>query len=480
MLIALAVLCALLESVFTALELALGAVSRARLRQLLEDAQATVREGNGHALAPASAKSVSRIARTLKILDDAPRTTLLFITVTSLSLWAATSLLTWQSLLGNWPSWALPLALVGVLFLAEVLPVLITAPRSEAIALRGSGLVQLALRVLAPLLALVGGVGRGLGRVLGARENAAPQVTEEELRTALAAAEEEGAIESGERALLEGAMDFRARIVREVMTTRREIAAVPANAPLDEVLRTAIAAGHSRLPVYDGTLDKILGIASTKDLIPHLRHSFGFRVSSPKPNEPGTRNAEPETVRAADIVRPPFFVPETKRIAPTLEELRRQRSLMALVVDDDGATVGLVTLEDLLEEIVGDIQDEYDEEEPALRLLDASQEAPCIAVDGGVTVREVERFWEKSFNEEAALRDEANEAADDTISLAALALQLFEGVPRAGDSIGAGVLLRDGEEICGALEIEIARMDGPRIEEVLLRRAAQSEGERNL
>jgi CBS domain containing-hemolysin-like protein len=179
-------------------------------------------------------------------------------------------------------------------------------------------------------------------------------------------------------------------------------------------------------------------------------------------------------------VRPPFFVPETKRIAPTLEELRRQRSLMALVVDDDGATVGLVTLEDLLEEIVGDIQDEYDEEEPALRLLDASQEAPCIAVDGGVTVREVERFWEKSFNEEAALRDKANEAADDTISLAALALQLFEGVPRAGDSIGAGVLLRDGEEICGALEIEIARMDGPRIEEVLLRRAAQSEGARNL
>jgi CBS domain containing-hemolysin-like protein len=485
MLIALAILCALLESVFTALEIALGAVSRARLRQLLEDAQDAARETNSP-LAPASEKTVARIARALKVLDDAPRTTLLFITVTSLSLWAATSLLTWQALRSNWPAWALPAALIGVLFLAEVLPVLIAAPRAESLVLRGSGLVQLTSRVLAPLLLLIGGGGRGLARLLGARANAAPQVTEEELRTALAAAEEEGAIESGERALLEGAMDFRSRIVREVMTTRREIVAVPASAPLGEVLRTAIEAGHSRLPVYDGSLDKILGIASTKDLIPHLRHGFEFGVSSlesnnPKPETPNpkpeTPNPKPQTVRAADIVRPPFFVPETKRIAPTLEELRRQRSLMALVVDDDGATVGLVTLEDLLEEIVGDIQDEYDTEEPELRIADASAQARCIAVDGSVPVREVERFWEKTFGEQAVLRDHENQEADDTISLAAHALQLFEGVPGAGDRIAAGVLLGADEDETGALEIEIARMDGPRIEEVLVRRAAQTEDE---
>jgi CBS domain containing-hemolysin-like protein len=328
-----------------------------------------------------------------------------------------------------------------------VLPVLIAAPRAESLALRGAGFVNLTRRLLAPLLFLVGGVGRGLARLLGAKENAAPQVTEDELRTALAAAEEEGAIESGERALLEGAMDFRARIVREVMTTRREIVATPADASLDEVLRTAIAGGHSRLPIYEGTLDKILGTASTKDLIPFLRDGRSTQAT------------------ARDIARPPFFVPETKRIAPTLEELRGQRSLMAIVVDDEGATVGLATLEDLLEEIVGEIQDEYDTEEPDMRVL-GSQSVAC---DGGVAVRDFERFWEKNFGEQAVLRDDKDADADDTISLAALALQLFDGVPREGDGIAAGVLRQDDKNTAH-LHIEIARMDGPRIGEVRISR----------
>jgi CBS domain containing-hemolysin-like protein len=182
--------------------------------------------------------------------------------------------------------------------------------------------------------------------------------------------------------------------------------------------------------------------------------------------------AAPSSLAIKEIARPPFFVPETKRIAPTLEELRRQRSLMAIVVDDDGATVGLVTLEDLLEEIVGDIQDEYDTEEPTLRIVRSDENAQRIASDGGVTVREVERFWEKTFGDEAALRDEENEEADDTISLAALALQLFDGVPREGDRVAAGVLLDEDEDEIAALEIEIARMDGPRIEEAWLQRVA--------
>jgi CBS domain containing-hemolysin-like protein len=163
-------------------------------------------------------------------------------------------------------------------------------------------------------------------------------------------------------------------------------------------------------------------------------------------------------------------VPETKRIAPTLEELRGQRSLMAIVVDDEGATIGLVTLEDLLEEIVGEIQDEYDAEEPEMRVLDAGS----IACDGGVTVREVERFLAAHFGETATLRDEENEEADDTISLAALALHLFDGVPQQGERILAGTLraenARENHDAV-ALEIEIGKMDGPRIVEVILRHA---------
>jgi CBS domain containing-hemolysin-like protein len=471
MLIALATLCALLEGIFTSLEVALGATSRARLRQTLDGAHDALRVAQSneskntlsapkpHGKAPSEAATkalIRRIERTLVVLDNSPRTTLLFIVVTSLSLWAATSLLTWQAILDGWPIWVLPVALCGVLFIAEVLPVLIAAPRAEAIALRGSGVVQFTQRLLSPLLFLVGSSGTALGRTLGARENAAPQVTEDELRTALAAAEEEGTIESGERALLEGAMDFRARLVREVMTTRREIVAVEAQTPLAEVLRLSMEEGHSRFPIYEKSLDKIVGIAATKDLIPFLRDGKGKESAQPP---------------VSAIARPPFFVPETKRIAPTLEELRRQRSLMAIVVDDEGATVGLVTLEDLLEEIVGDIQDEYDAEEPPLRVIDDS----AIGCEGGVTVREVERFLEKSFNSAVTLRGTDDEEADDTISVAALALQLFDSVPGEGERIAAGVLLprageRDDEDEVETLELEIARMDGPRIVEVIVRR----------
>lgn len=473
MLITLAVFCALLESVFTLLEVALGAASRARLRGLLEESGSGASTSNGsnsvanHSGASdekaerARTRMAARTTRALRVLDDAPRTTLLFITVTSLSLWTATACLTWQSLLEKWPTWTLPLSLTGVLFVAEVLPVLIAAPRAESLVLRGAGFIEWALRVLAPILWLAGGVGRSLARVLGAREGASAQVTEGELRTALAAAEEEGAIESGERALLEGAMDFRTKVAREVMTTRRELAAVAADAPLAEILREAIAAGHSRLPVYDGSLDKIIGIASTKDLLPFLR-AAGNSIENVSASTPAGI-----LLTARDIMRPPFFVPETKRIAPLLDELRHQRSLMAIVVDDDGATVGLVTLENLLEEIVGDIQDEYDAEEPEMQILDASGGAQIIVCDGGVSVREAGRFWEKSFGCEVVLRDADGQIADDTISLAALALHHFDGVPQAGERTNIGYAKNgEDENERTTLELEVLRMDGPRIEAV--------------
>lgn len=433
MLIALVVFCVLLEAIFTALEVALGATSRSRLRALAEvDATAT----------PKQTVLARRAGRTLLILEDAPRTTLLFITVTSLSLWTAASLLTWQSLIYQWPGWALPAALVGVLFIAEVLPVLIAAASPEAIALRGAPLLKGTSFLLAPLLWLIGGAGRGLAKILGAGKQASPQVTKDELRSALAAAEEEGAIESSERAFLEGAMDFRAKVVREVMTPRMDMKGVRSDATLREVLKIAMEQGHSRLPVYEGTLDQVIGIASTKDLIPFLRAG----ATSDK--------------LARDIVRPAFYVPENKRIAATLDDLRQQRSLMAIVVDDGGATAGLVTLEDLLEEIVGDIQDETDQEEPPLIILGEG----ALRCSGSTSVRDCEKFWGKSFRQSAALKDETGGDAEDSLSLAALALHLFDGVPKVGDRVAAGVL--ENTESSGALEMEVLEMSGPRIEVV--------------
>lgn len=445
MLIFLAALCGLVEAMFTALEVALGAVSRARLRTL----SLATRDETGALESPATAH---RAQTALEIAERPDRLALLFITVTSLSLWAAATFLTWASLSQKWEPFILPLALVMVLFVAEVLPLQIAARHSEVIALRGASLVKASMQLLLPITAVVGGVAYGVARLLGSGPNATPAVTEGELRTALATAEEEGVIESEERALIEGAMDFRDKVVSEVMTPRIDIIGISAEASLPEALEIALREGHSRMPVYEGTLDRVVGILASKDLLPFLKNTFESENSSLK------------TVR--DIVRPAYFVPATKKIASTLEELRRQRTLLAVVVDPDGGTAGLVTLEDLLEELVGEIQDEYDLEEPALRAIEGEEAALLCAAS--TPVREFGKFWSQKFGFSTTLRGADGTPAASGQSLAALALELFQNVPSVGDRIEAGDAVVATADIRATfvLEMEVTKMEGPRIEEV--------------
>jgi CBS domain containing-hemolysin-like protein len=442
MLIFLAGLCGLIEAMFTALEVALGTVSRARLRSL----RVATRDESGALDSPVLAR---RAHIALEIAERPDRLALLFITITSLSLWAAATFLTWAALTQEWPLWVLPMCLVLLLFVAEVLPLQIAARHSEVIALRGAPLVSFALKMMKPVTAIVGGIAYGMARMMGSGPNATPAVTQGELRTALAAAEEEGVIESEERALIEGAMDFRDKVVSEVMTPRIDIVGIPASASLPEALAIALREGHSRMPIFDGTLDKIIGILATKDLLPHLKNTLESDLSSQK--------------TARDVARTAYFVPATKKIASTLEELRRQRTLLAVVVDPDGGTAGLVTLEDLLEELVGEIQDEYDLEEPALRIVEGEESAILCAA--ATPVREFGKFWSQKFGVGATLRGADGNSAPSGQSLAALALELFENVPNIGDHITAGEA-HSSEENAPVLEMEITKMEGPRIEEV--------------
>ena len=439
MLILLAALCGLMEAVFTALEVALGTVSRARLRAL----QSAAREDETPS--PATEKQTDRV---IALLERPDRLALLFITVTSLSLWLAASLLAWSALAEEWPLWLLPLALLGLLFVAEVLPLLIAARHAEAIALRGSGLIQLALKIWSPLLAITGGIAYGVARMLGSGPNARPDVTEGELRTALAAAEEEGVIESDERALIEGAMDFREKVVREVMTPRLDIVGISADASLTESLETALAQGHSRMPVYEGSLDKIIGVLATKDVLPFLKSG-----DSPK--------------TARDVAREAYFVPENKKLTLMLDELRRGRTLLAIVVDGGGGTAGLVTLEDLIEELVGEIQDEYDLEEAPLRLVEEA-EVPTLLCDASATVRDFGRFFGRQFKMVPSLRGAGGERAPSGETLAALALELFADVPKQGDAVVVGDAVAITPDIRAGfgLQLQVMKMDGPRIEEV--------------
>ncbi len=200
----------------------------------------------------------------------------------------------------------------------------------------------------------------GLANVLlpGAGLKEGPFVTEIEIRTMADVAAQEQAIEREESTLIHSIFEFGDTVVREVMMPRPDMVTVEADEAIEVAIGRAIERGFSRLPAYDGSTDNIVGLVYLKDLVRRARAGEGSR-----------------TVR--DAVRPAVFVPEQKRVAELLREMRTQQFHMAIVIDEYGGTAGLVTLEDLIEEIVGEISDEYDVEPPSLeRLADGSLRVP--------------------------------------------------------------------------------------------------------
>jgi CBS domain containing-hemolysin-like protein len=173
-----------------------------------------------------------------------------------------------------------------------------------------------------------------------------PLITENELRLMLRSAEESGVIEAQEEAMIKGVIDLEETVVREVMTPRVEIKAISEDASLEELARVATEHGYSRLPVYSESIDNVRGIVYARDLLPFLHKPEALS---------GTRVAE--------LMNPPQYVPETLDILSLLRDMRLRKNHMAIVVDEFGGTAGLVTLEDLIEEITGEIYDETDEEE---------------------------------------------------------------------------------------------------------------------
>jgi CBS domain containing-hemolysin-like protein len=185
-----------------------------------------------------------------------------------------------------------------------------------------------------------------------------PFVTEEEILTMADVAASEASIESEERELIHSIFEFGDTVVREVMVPRPDMVAVDADATVDEAIRIAISAGKSRLPAFHETTDDIVGLVFLKDLV--------TRSGSGEGNEP-----------VRQMLRPAHFVPESKRVAELLRQMQTEKFHMAIVIDEHGGTAGVVTMEDLLEEIVGEITDEYDiEEDQVERLADGVLRVP--------------------------------------------------------------------------------------------------------
>ena len=166
-------------------------------------------------------------------------------------------------------------------------------------------------------------------------------ITEEEIQDLIEVGEQEGVINREEHAMIDAVLDLDDTKVREILVPRTEIVALEEDCPLDEALETIITAGHSRIPVYKGDVDHVTGILYAKDLL----KLWGRR---------------PEEINLGDICRKAYFIPETKTIADLLKEFKIRRVHMAVAVDEYGGVSGLVTIEDILEEIVGEIQDEHD------------------------------------------------------------------------------------------------------------------------
>ena len=183
---------------------------------------------------------------------------------------------------------------------------------------------------------------------------------EEELRSLVESESESGVIEEGEREMIQGVFGFHDSIVREVMVPRVDIVAVEESASIADLLATIKESGHSRVPLYEETLDNIRGIVYTKDLLQILVGHTDLNLTSSLASfieQDSSRDGTPP------FLHKPYVVPETKKIDELLRDLRTARTRLAVVIDEYGGTAGLVTTEDLVEEIVGELQDEYDDEE---------------------------------------------------------------------------------------------------------------------
>ncbi len=307
------------------------------------------------------------------------------------------------------------------LVVGEISPKSIALRNAEKVALWSAGPLMLLSYVLYPVIKVVTWTSNLLVRPFGGTASFSPPVvTEEELKMLVEAGEEEGVLEEEEREMIHSIFEFTDTVVRKVMIPRIDMKTVDVEAPVDELLDMIMKAGHSRIPIYEEDVDHIVGIVHAKDLLRGL-HEHDRNLS------------------IRELMRPPYIIPENKKVDELLAEFKKSKIQLAIVVDEYGGTAGLVTIEDLLEEIVGDIMDEYDVEEPMVEVIDENM----IIVDARMPIDEI--------NEQMDL--ELPEEEFDTIG--GFVFGLFGKQPHLGESV----------EYDGA-ELTIEKTDGRRIQKV--------------
>jgi CBS domain containing-hemolysin-like protein len=297
--------------------------------------------------------------------------------------------------------WGLLAEMIGMVLVlttfGEVLPMTLAVKYPERFLALARQPVGWLARLLAPVRVALGGLTTLTLRLVGGRE-AQAELSEEELRTLVDVGASEGVVEREEREMIHKVFELEDTLVRSIMVPRTDMFCLDVNTPVDAILPALRENLHSRVPVFDGSIDVIIGVLYTKDLLPYI-------------------DGLPPDFELRARLHPPYFVPESKRADVLLQELQAKKLHLAIVVDEYGGTAGLVALEDLIEELVGEIADEYDEPERLIQRLDAT----TYRVAGKLPIEQLN----------AATGLSISNTAYDTVG--GWVLDLFGRVPRAAE-----------------------------------------------
>lgn len=292
-----------------------------------------------------------------------------------------------------------------LLIFSEITPKTLSAYHAEEVSFLVVRPVQWLTVLLSPLVTVTTLISNFFLKVVFRVKPIAFRISPEEIRSIITYGEQEGILEKEKKEMLHGVFDMSKTLVKEVMVPRPDMASVEIKDLTDEILRKILEHGHSRYPVYRDQIDTIVGFLFVKDLIPYWSH--------------------PEDFELRRVLRKPFFVPETKRVDHLLEEFRKEKRQISMVADEYGGVSGLVTMEDLLEEITGEIEDEYDLETPKIERLPQG----VVILDGGLTLDEV--------YEATGIKLPRGEYE----TLAGFLLDIFGKIPRESEVISFGQYL---------------------------------------
>jgi len=376
------------------------------------------------------------VGRTLERMVQRPAVTLgaILVAITGVHYLAGAVAAGWTLTRLHLPVWTAAVGITAlVLVFGEVIPIFYAAANPERVARFVALPVWLTAWVLFVPSRLIGLVAEGIARLLGGKPQVPAAVTEGEIRAIVDLQTEAGGLEAEEKVMIHSIFEFGDTVAREVMVPRTDMIAIPETATVWDAARATTDHRLSRLPVYRRDLDEVVGVVHVKDLLALLAD--------------GDREQP-----VSGVMTPPFRVPETRKLDDLLTDFRRQRRTLAIVVDEYGGTAGLVTLEDLLEEILGDIWDEYD----VIRPMVQRREDGAVEMDGRISVDEASE----------ALGVKLPEGEYD--SLAGLVYSHLGLVPRVGDAV----------QVAG-VRLAVAELDGVRITRLLATLLPPAEPEEN-